>query len=312
MKKTKLLSIVLAAVMLCLPISVTSVNAVSEGVKSQTNLKNSVREPDRYRIMYYTSYGERVMNEYKDYFTPESVENISPYVDYAKSVAHKTSTQKEIDYATKNLENALSELNPVSDDENIVLYPEAKELCDLIDNYYIDNFYNKNGSNYMGSRDHCAFGPEFIKFNGYRIVTTHFNTYWTAICPYEINEYYYESYNGYAPSSLGAFAINTESDEVVMLENALSNNIIDDDALYKYSRENKNGLEFMMYLNGDADLDGKLSIKDATLIQKELVNLAEFNSEKYRNVELLADFNYDGRVSVSDATRVQKRLCSLV
>lgn len=53
---------------------------------------------------------------------------------------------------------------------------------------------------------------------------------------------------------------------------------------------------------GDVDLDGVLSISDATLIQKYLADTVEFN-----DVQLYAaDVNKDGTVSIQDATDLQK------
>ena len=52
---------------------------------------------------------------------------------------------------------------------------------------------------------------------------------------------------------------------------------------------------------GDADLDGKVSIKDATAIQKESANIKVYDFS-----ESLADVNADGKVNVKDATAIQK------
>ncbi len=59
---------------------------------------------------------------------------------------------------------------------------------------------------------------------------------------------------------------------------------------------------------GDADLDGIVTIKDATAIQKHLAALVSF-SEK---AQLLADANRDTKVSISDATEIQKFIAGLI
>ncbi len=60
-------------------------------------------------------------------------------------------------------------------------------------------------------------------------------------------------------------------------------------------------------LLGDVDMDGEISVKDATAIQKYLVQLITFNDEQ----KLAADFNKDGEISVRDATALQKYIVGL-
>ena len=55
---------------------------------------------------------------------------------------------------------------------------------------------------------------------------------------------------------------------------------------------------------GDVDGDGKVTISDATLIQKAAIGLVSFTNLQKQ----LADVNGDGTVSVSDATCIQKYL----
>lgn len=57
-------------------------------------------------------------------------------------------------------------------------------------------------------------------------------------------------------------------------------------------------------LFGDANMDGIITIEDATLIQKIGINYVEVDS----TVMILADVNNDGRVSIFDVTYVQKYL----
>ncbi|MBQ6153473.1 MAG: hypothetical protein IJJ15_06995 [Ruminococcus sp.] len=59
---------------------------------------------------------------------------------------------------------------------------------------------------------------------------------------------------------------------------------------------------------GDPDMDGKITILDATAIQKNLAVLISFDELQ----KLRADYDLDGKITVLDATRVQKRLASLV
>ena len=59
---------------------------------------------------------------------------------------------------------------------------------------------------------------------------------------------------------------------------------------------------------GDVNRDGKLNIRDATLIQKYLAKLSELDDEQIS----LADYQTDGKVNIKDATRIQKKLANLL
>ncbi len=56
------------------------------------------------------------------------------------------------------------------------------------------------------------------------------------------------------------------------------------------------------YQIGDADLDGRITIKDATIIQKHIAKLLTLDDVSLK----LADTNNDAVVSVKDATQIQK------
>lgn len=58
---------------------------------------------------------------------------------------------------------------------------------------------------------------------------------------------------------------------------------------------------------GDVDLNGKVNIKDATLIQKALASIATLDELQYA----LADTNVDGAVNIKDATLIQKFLADI-
>lgn len=59
-------------------------------------------------------------------------------------------------------------------------------------------------------------------------------------------------------------------------------------------------------LLGDVNLDGIISINDATLLQKYLADLVTFNDEQM----LVADVNQDGTINIIDVTTIQKMLVS--
>lgn len=61
------------------------------------------------------------------------------------------------------------------------------------------------------------------------------------------------------------------------------------------------------FINGDVNLDGRLSIGDATEIQKELAEMVVFTDRQMR----LADFNLDGEINITDVTNIQKVIIKL-
>lgn len=64
-----------------------------------------------------------------------------------------------------------------------------------------------------------------------------------------------------------------------------------------------------MYLAGDVDNDQKLSIIDATEIQKAIANITEIVKFDHSD-ETVYDFNGDGQVNIIDSTEIQKSLIS--
>lgn len=61
-------------------------------------------------------------------------------------------------------------------------------------------------------------------------------------------------------------------------------------------------------LVGDANGDGKISIADATIIQKHLAKIGEIAE----NNMSFADLNGDGKITVADATIIQKKLAGIL
>lgn len=59
---------------------------------------------------------------------------------------------------------------------------------------------------------------------------------------------------------------------------------------------------------GDVNMDSKLNIRDATLIQKSIAKMVALDDIQ----TLLADFNSDGKVNVKDATAIQKTIAGLI
>lgn len=59
---------------------------------------------------------------------------------------------------------------------------------------------------------------------------------------------------------------------------------------------------------GDANRDGKLNIRDATLIQKFIAKIESLDAEQLS----LSDYNTDGKVNIKDATLIQKKIANLI
>lgn len=60
-------------------------------------------------------------------------------------------------------------------------------------------------------------------------------------------------------------------------------------------------------LLGDANQDGKITIQDATAIQKHLANIKEIGG----NAKTAADYNCDGKITIKDATAIQKKIANI-
>lgn len=62
------------------------------------------------------------------------------------------------------------------------------------------------------------------------------------------------------------------------------------------------------YQVGDANKDGKINIKDATIIQKHLAKMLTLDETAL----VLADFDLNGKVNIKDATTIQKKIAGLI
>ncbi len=65
--------------------------------------------------------------------------------------------------------------------------------------------------------------------------------------------------------------------------------------------------ELKTYLMGDADSNGKVNVKDATIIQKHAAKLLTLIGD----ATFCADVNFDGKINVKDATAIQKYLAKI-
>ena len=63
----------------------------------------------------------------------------------------------------------------------------------------------------------------------------------------------------------------------------------------------------LMLANGDVNMDDSVNVKDTTLLQKDLADLAELGTVG----EKVADFDCDGVSTIKDATAIQKAVAGL-
>lgn len=76
-----------------------------------------------------------------------------------------------------------------------------------------------------------------------------------------------------------------------------------------YTFEATGATEEPDFVSGDVNLDGKITIDDATLIQKYLAGVQEFDDEAQL---LAADVNSSGDISIDDTTLIQKYIAGLI
>ncbi len=146
--------------------------------------------------------------------------------------------------------------------------------------------------------------PVFKNFNGYFLISARYNLEEPMPASERYGDYILENEGRSIPSIFGYLAVNPETDDVITLENGLKNGVIDTDKLFEIS------IGIDMYKLGDADNDGELTIKDATVVQKAGIDLAEIVKTRY-GMDTVFDYNNDGRVSILDVTCIQKKLVSL-
>lgn len=145
--------------------------------------------------------------------------------------------------------------------------------------------------------------PIFKNFDGFFIIYARYNIEESMPISERYGDYIIEDVSRSIPSVFGYLAVNPETGDIITLEDGLANGKIDEDKLFETSFEN-------MYKLGDADSDDMLTVKDATIVQKAGVGLAEIVRTKL-NMDTVFDYNNDGTVNILDATCIQKKLADM-
>ncbi len=281
-------------------------NATQEEInKAYYELKNAVYNLelcnwDRDKLILCYFYGEEILNNYTEYFSEESIYNLWFCMQSTPFALYYAKSQEEVDKAANDLEAVLTNLEQTVENPDIVSYNEAKRTNEILKDYFAKLYDNESDASYF--IDNL---PLFKDFNGYRLVSAHYNGYFTQINSIRMGDYILESNNLYDPSELACMAVNSQTGEVITLEEAIESGIVDLDKLFEcYDNTYFN---FKMYLIGDADYDGRLTVKDATLIQKTAIGILEEDKKDLKK-DSAYDFNKDGRVSIIDTTDVQRKL----
>ncbi len=170
----------------------------------------------------------------------------------------------------------------------------------------------KNVEKYLsdGNQFEYSIGRPFdTDFGEYMVFPAYYTNveYPIMLISRRLRGYIFESDKGYVPSNFACLAVNIQTGEVFTIENAILDGLVDADKFYKYYNDNKDGLRkmFRMNLIGDFDYDGRLSVKDATELQKSLVYEYDLNAPDLKGDDI-TDVNFDGNTNVLDVTEIQK------
>lgn len=129
---------------------------------------------------------------------------------------------------------------------------------------------------------------------------------------YEVyGDYVLRHSESYSPDTFGYYIYLSETDNYVTLKEAVELNVPDIEEVFS--------IYGLGELIGDVDVDGILSVLDATKIQRCLVELDEFNkndevigNSSSEMVVYISDFNKDGKRNIFDATEIQRKVAGVV
>ena len=238
-----------------------------------------------------------------------SIQCVTEYHDYESELSEKIEAQM-LEYRTRRV------YVPVSDIEKILSYDEvvgifSNENYDgvgndvqfggdrfgvIAENYGVDYL----GCSYDSERkyeDICVYGSDrkMVYFQGRRIQNEGYSE--------EIigDLIFGSEYTHTADNPTGYFVIS-DSEILWTLSEAIDKNLLRIGMLASEMP--------YVYLIGDADYDYKITVKDATMIQKLLAGIKD-----YKDVVCVSrpeDKDRDGRVTIKDATAIQKQITGLV
>lgn len=164
-----------------------------------------------------------------------------------------------------------------------------------------DSYYYEEYEYFSSTADESAEAtPDFVLINAFDS--------WSADT--EVIEYFgdyilHSSSLTHPDSGFGYYVYLPKTNEIYTLRETFDKNV---NGVYSVFTECIIG-----ELLGDANNDEKLTIQDATLIQKHIAGTGNFAyySTIGNFTRLVADFNRDGKINIRDATAIQKRLAGL-
>lgn len=178
------------------------------------------------------------------------------------------------------------------DKDVITMYAQWEKTFNVI--------YNKNDSNASGSmaKTVVTYGTSTaLRANAFTNPNKVFIG-WYANRKSD-NKWYYDSADGkgagwYLKSNVKNGVLHLYRDQAKVAKTSG----VDNDDVIMYAK---------WAIKGDVNRDGKVTLKDASAVQRYSVKLCTFDYEQ----KLIADFNGDGQITVSDAYAIQRYVTSL-
>ena len=128
----------------------------------------------------------------------------------------------------------------------------------------------------------------------------------------QIGEYVVSYANIYRPYRVGWYVYSAIDDKVYTLTEAYNMNMNGITEAFECLTENG-----FCAIAGDADYDGKLSVKDATMLQKQIAGIVsndpfvEIKHMTHMTYFGAKDFNMDVKIDVKDVTAIQKHIAGI-
>lgn len=163
--------------------------------------------------------------------------------------------------------------------------------------------YYREGYRYYASDENREATPDFVLIEAYENISG------PAFAAELFGDYVLQSHEHRFPATFGYFIYLPEENEIYSLQKAFDMGL---EGVYTVFTEGKLGR-----LMGDVNKDRRLTIQDATLIQKALAGLEEIEndtieafvySDKENVPTSISDFNRDKKLNIRDATAIQKRI----
>ena len=128
----------------------------------------------------------------------------------------------------------------------------------------------------------------------------------------QIGEYVVSYANVYRPYRVGWYVYSAIDDKVYTLTEAYNMNMNGITEAFECLTENG-----FCAITGDVDCDGKLSVKDATMLQKQIAGIVsndpfvEIKHMTHMTYFGAKDINMDVKIDVKDVTAIQKRVAGI-